>query len=149
MSHTHPWVEGFWYEDLPDGVICTADACQTGQYKTAGDVPENSVMKMLPRFQPDVFDENMKLVLEVEKIATKKGCKPSQIAIGWILAHSGQKGMPNVIPIPGATTPERIAENMKPAKLDDDEMAALEEILKRFPPIGARYHEAGMKHAEL
>lgn len=32
---------------------------------------------MSPRFQPDVFDENMKLVNEVKKIAERKGCTVS------------------------------------------------------------------------
>jgi len=33
--------------------------------------------RMYPRFQPDVFDENMKLVDEVRKIAQHKGCTVS------------------------------------------------------------------------
>lgn len=99
----------------------------------------------MPRFQPDVFDENIKLLHAVEDIAKSKGVTPAQIAIGWVLAQSGAKGMPTLIPIPGATTSERIEENMKPAKLSDEDMKALDEILKKFPPIGGRYNEAMSK----
>ncbi|KAF2175175.1 hypothetical protein K469DRAFT_756378 [Zopfia rhizophila CBS 207.26] len=104
---------------------------------------------MFPRFQRDVFDENLKLVKEVEKIAAKKGCTPSQIAIGWVIAHSGKKGLPQILPIPGATTEERVAENMKPAELSEDDMASIDAILKNFTVIGERYPPARMAFTEL
>jgi len=92
-----------------------------------------------PRFQPDVFDENVKLLHAVEGIAKEKGVTPAQIAIGWVLAQSGTKGMPTIIPIPGATTSARVEENVKPAKLGEEDMQALAEILKKFPVLGGRY----------
>jgi pyridoxine 4-dehydrogenase len=95
-----------------------------------------------PRFQPDVFDENIKLLNAVEDMAKAKGATPAQIALGWVLAQSGAKGMPTIIPIPGATTSERIQENTKPAQLNDEEKKALDEILKRFAPTGGRYPES-------
>jgi pyridoxine 4-dehydrogenase len=93
----------------------------------------------MPRFQPDVFEENVKLLHAVEDIAKGKGVTPAQIAVGWVLKHSSVKGLPTIIPIPGATTSERIEENMQPAELNDEDMKALEEILKKFPPTGGRY----------
>jgi pyridoxine 4-dehydrogenase len=116
----------------------------TGQWKSADDLPADSYLRHLPRFQPDVFDENLKLVKEVEKIAERKGVSPVQIAVGWVLAQSKRNGLPEIIPIPGATTSERIRENMKPAKLNEEDMAALAEILKKFPVVGDRYHKEAM-----
>jgi pyridoxine 4-dehydrogenase len=118
---------------------------QTGQYKSYEDLGD-SYLKRFPRFQPEVFDENIKLVEEVEKIALKKSVLPVQIAIGWVLARSGKKGFPVIIPIPGATTSERIKENMRPAELNEDDLEAIDEILKKFPPVGNRYPPEGMKH---
>jgi aryl-alcohol dehydrogenase-like predicted oxidoreductase len=46
----------------------------TGQIKSFEDLSENDNRRLYPRFQPHVFDENMKLVKEVEKIAQGKGC---------------------------------------------------------------------------
>jgi len=120
----------------------TANALQTGKYKKYSDIEPDSMLQHMPRFQPDVFDENIKLLHAVEDMAKAKGATPAQIAIGWVLAQSGAKGMPTIIPIPGATTSERIEENMKPAKLNDEDMKALDEMLKKFPPIGGRYHES-------
>ena len=78
-------------------------------------------------------------------MAAKKGCSAGQIALGWVLAHSGKKGMPQIVPIPGATTTERIKENMKPAQLSEEDMATLSDILEKFPVQGERYNEEGMK----
>ena len=101
-------------------------------------------MRHMPRFQPDVFDENIKLVQAVESIAQKKGVTPAQIALGWVLYQSGKEGMPTIIPIPGATTKARVEENMKPARLDKSDMEELAEILKKFPIIGERYQKEAM-----
>ncbi|KAF2463198.1 Aldo/keto reductase [Lindgomyces ingoldianus] len=120
----------------------------TGQYKSYDDLPADSHLKIFPRFQPDVFDENLKLVKEVDKVASKKGCSPAQIAMGWVLAHSKKNGLPEILPIPGATTAERIEENMKPAQLSEEDMDVMNDILKRFRPIGDRYHPAAMAAVE-
>ncbi|KAF2706869.1 Aldo/keto reductase [Pleomassaria siparia CBS 279.74] len=116
----------------------------TGQIKSPDDIPADSYLRHLPRFQPDVFDTNLKLVAEVEKLASKKGVTPGQIAIGWVIAHSNRNGLGDIIPIPGATTSERIEENMKPAELSEDDLADIEVILKKFTPVGERYPAALM-----
>ncbi|KAF6219097.1 hypothetical protein HO133_004922 [Letharia lupina] len=41
----------------------------TGQIKSLEDIPQGDVRKILPRFQPQNFGTNMKLVRELEKIA--------------------------------------------------------------------------------
>ncbi|CAO2650586.1 Nn.00g018780.m01.CDS01 [Neocucurbitaria sp. VM-36] len=115
----------------------------TGKYRKHSDLEADSMLHHFPRFQPDVFDENIKLLHAVEDIAKAKSATPAQIALGWVLAQSGTKGMPTIIPIPGATTAARIEENTKPAQLGDEDMKALDEILKKFPVAGGRYHESG------
>ena len=102
------------------------------------------MLQHMPRFQPDVFDENIKLLHAVEGIAQKKGVTPAQIAIGWILYQSGKEGMPTIVPIPGATTSARVEENMKPAQLEESDMKELSEILAKFPIVGDRYHKEAM-----
>jgi pyridoxine 4-dehydrogenase len=118
---------------------------QSGQFKKPGEIPDGSFLNHFPRFQGEMFYENMKLVKAVEDLAADKGRSAGQVAIGWILAHTGKKDMPQIIPIPGATTAERVKENMDPAQLSEEDMAALFEILKKFPVHGDRYHAEGMK----
>jgi pyridoxine 4-dehydrogenase len=100
----------------------------------------------MPRFQPDVFDENIKLADAVEKLAKQKGVTSAQVAIGWVLHQSGKKGLPTIIPIPGATTSARNEENMRPAKLSDEDFQALAEILEKFKVVGGRYPKGFEDH---
>ncbi|KAH7409832.1 NADP-dependent oxidoreductase domain-containing protein [Phaeosphaeria sp. MPI-PUGE-AT-0046c] len=118
----------------------------TGKYKKYEDIEPNSMLHHMPRFQPDVFHENIKLFHAVEDIAKQKNETPAQIALGWVLYQSGRDGMPTVIPIPGATTSARIEENMKPAKLSEEDFKSLGDILKTFAPIGGRYAKAAEAH---
>ncbi|KAH6619616.1 NADP-dependent oxidoreductase domain-containing protein [Chaetomium sp. MPI-SDFR-AT-0129] len=112
----------------------------TGQIKSFSDLPENDFRRLLPRFQPDVFEGNLGLVREVEKLAARKGCTPGQIAIGWVLAVAKRPGMPKIIPIPGASTPERVRENAVEIELEEADLVELERIRKEFAPKGERYH---------
>jgi pyridoxine 4-dehydrogenase len=86
-------------------------------------------------------------VREVEKLAAKKGVTPAQVALGWVLAQSKSNGA-DIVPIPGATTPERIKENMNPAQLSEEDLAEIADILKKCPVVGDRYHPEAMKHIE-
>jgi pyridoxine 4-dehydrogenase len=98
-------------------------------------------LSAIPRFQPEVFDDNLKLVDEVQKLASKKGATAAQIAIAWVKAHSKANGLPEIIPIPGATTVDRVKENMKNVTLSADDMEEINKILKNFEVKGKRYPE--------
>lgn len=117
----------------------------TGKYKSLSDFPKGDFRPAFPRFQPDVFERNLRMVQEVEKLAAKKGCTPGQVAIGWVLALSRRPGMPRIIPIPGASKPERVRENAVEVELSEEDMAELDKIAKEFAPVGTRYPEHGMK----
>ncbi|KAI1810028.1 aldo/keto reductase [Poronia punctata] len=111
----------------------------TGQIKRYEDIPEGRLQRHMPRYQPgEAFDHNIKLVYKVEEMAKKKSCTPAQLALGWIRALNGRPGMPKIIPIPGATTVERIKENAQLVELTDEDMAAIDEILDNFKPLGNR-----------
>ncbi|KAL9130005.1 MAG: hypothetical protein Q9217_001689 [Psora testacea] len=117
----------------------------TGQIKSYEDLADNDLRKILPRFQPQNFDVNMKLVRELEKIAAKRACTPAQLALGWLLTLSNRDGIPTIIPIPGTTKVERIKENAGAVRLTEDEMDEIDKILAKIPIAGDRYHAAGMK----
>lgn len=117
----------------------------TGQIKSFTDIPESDLRRMLPRFQPENFENNLKLVKELEKIAKQKDCTPAQLAIGWLRTLSKRKGMPEIFPIPGATTVERVKENAVEVELTDREMEAIVGILKRCEVLGDRYPPQFMK----
>jgi pyridoxine 4-dehydrogenase len=91
----------------------------TGQIKSFEDIPDNDFRKILPRFQPENFEINMKLVKELEKIAKKKNCTSTQLAPGWVRSLSKREGMHEIIPIPGATTVDRVIENSIRGRAND------------------------------
>lgn len=101
----------------------------TGQIKSFEDLQQGDVRKVLPRFQPENFETNMKLVKELEKIAQKKHCTPAQLALAWIRSLSNKEGMPKIIPIPGATTAERVKENAVEIELTEGELKDIDTIL--------------------
>jgi pyridoxine 4-dehydrogenase len=110
----------------------------SGKIRKVEDISQD-MLKHFPRFQPDNLATNLKLVEKVEEIAKKKGCTPAQLAINWTIALSRRPGMPKIIPIPGATTVERVEENSKVVDITDEEMKEIDDILAKFEPAGARY----------
>jgi pyridoxine 4-dehydrogenase len=117
----------------------------TGQIKSFEDILDKDIRKILPRFQPENFQNNMKLVTKLEAIAMKEGCIPAQLALGWVRSLSKREGMPEIIPIPGATTIERVIENSVKVDFIEEEMKEIDSILASCEIIGDRYHSFGMK----
>ena len=118
----------------------------TGQIKSPADIPEGDFRHHFPRFQPGNFEVNLELVRQLETLAAKKGCKPSQLAVGWVLGIARRPGMPEIIPIPGATTAERVKENATVVELTDEEMKEIDAVLAKVEVAGGRYPEGAPTH---
>jgi len=103
----------------------------TGQLRRYQDLDEQDFRRAFPRFQPDVFDDNLLLVKEVEEIAARKGCSVVQVALSWVAAQSQTIGVP-VVPIPGASAVSRVEENMKQVKLTEQELRQIDEVLRKM-----------------
>ncbi len=121
----------------------------TGKIKSFEDLPQGDVRKLLPRFQPENFATNLKLVEELEKIAEKKNCTPAQLALAWVRSLSNKKGMPTVIPIPGATTADKVKENAVEVELTGEDIKDIDTVLASCKVVGDRYHAIGMKMINL
>lgn len=114
----------------------------TGQIKKYDDIPDDDMRKNYPRFQPENFDKNYKLVEELERLARNKGCTPGQVGTAWVKAQSRKPRMPVFIPIPGATTAERVEENSVDVELSDNDIKEIDSLLEKIPVEGGRYPEA-------
>ncbi|CAN1837492.1 Probable aldo-keto reductase 4 [Linum perenne] len=81
--------------------------------------------KMQPRFQGENLDRNKTLFERVSKIANRKGCTPSQLALAWV-HHQGD----DVCPIPGTSKIHNLDQNIGAlsVKLCPEEMAELEAV---------------------
>lgn len=111
----------------------------TGEVRKFSDLAEGDTRRGFPRFAPENFEKNLDLVREAEKIAEKKGCKSSNVAIAWIKAHNGRPGMPLFVPIPGTTTEKRLDENLTEVTLTDVEFEVLNAAVKNCEVMGTRY----------
>ncbi|KAJ4271788.1 hypothetical protein NW762_000494 [Fusarium torreyae] len=111
----------------------------TGRFTDSSQFKDQGVASAFPRFQPEAFQHNLKLVEQVKAIAEKKGITPAQLAIAWVRGLNGRKGMPTIIPIPGATTTARVEENAKHIPLSEEEMTTLDDLANAFEVSGGRY----------
>lgn len=89
-----------------------------------------------PRMQGANYDENMKIVSFVQKIAQAKHATSAQIALAWLL----QKGN-DIVPIPGTKRRTYLEENLGAANLtlSKQEMQELDNAFPQGKAAGARY----------
>ena len=92
----------------------------------------------LPRFTPEARKANQALVDLLGVIAGRKKATPAQIALAWLLAKK-----PWIVPIPGTTKPERLAENIRAAsvELTPNDLSEIETAASKLTVQGARYPE--------
>ena len=110
----------------------------TGAVKRAEEYPEGDFRRGDPRYQGENFDANVRAASAVRDLATRKGVKPGQIALAWLL-HKG----PDIVPIPGTKRRKYLEENVAAAevRLTRDEMATLDAALAPEKVSGPRYGE--------
>jgi aryl-alcohol dehydrogenase-like predicted oxidoreductase len=114
----------------------------TGQFKRFEDFPTDDYRRFSPRFQGENFQRNLDLVRGIEEIAKEKGCKPSQLALAWVLAQDE-----NIVPIPGTKRRKYLEENVAAIelKLTKEDLRRIEEIFPTGAVAGERYPEHMMK----
>jgi aryl-alcohol dehydrogenase-like predicted oxidoreductase len=110
----------------------------TGQIRTPDDIPDDDWRKTNPRFVGDAFRQNLRIVNEVQNIATEAGATPAQIALAWLLAQGT-----DIAPIPGTRRVARVEENTAADSvvLTADQLQRLHALT---PATGARHDEANM-----
>ncbi|KAI4270207.1 MAG: hypothetical protein LQ337_006825 [Flavoplaca oasis] len=115
----------------------------TSQINTVSDIDADDIRHHLPRFAPGALEANAKVSLELQKVAERKGVTTAQVAMAWVRSWSGRDGMGEILPIPGATTKERVEENAVDVVLSKEEWEEVERLRKGLKVLGGRY--PGMK----
>jgi len=78
----------------------------TAGIKDVDSLAPNDWRRTNPRFEGENFQRNLELVGRIERIAAAKKCKPSQLALAWVLAQGN-----DIAPIPGTTKRSHLEEN--------------------------------------
>jgi aryl-alcohol dehydrogenase-like predicted oxidoreductase len=110
----------------------------TGQFKKFEDLTADDYRRNSPRFQGENFQKNLDLVRRVEEIAAERKCKPSQLALAWVLAQGS-----DIVPIPGTKRRKYLEENVGAleVKLTKEDLRRIEEVFPADAAAGGRYPE--------
>jgi aryl-alcohol dehydrogenase-like predicted oxidoreductase len=94
------------------------------------------IRRSMPRFEPQHYAANLRLLDGYRAIAHDAGCTPAQLALAWLL-HRGE----HIVPIPGTTSIAHLRENLGAAsvRLNADVMARLDALINRQSVSGPRY----------
>jgi aryl-alcohol dehydrogenase-like predicted oxidoreductase len=108
----------------------------TGRLRDVSGLDPKDIRRGMPRFQPDNFAANLKLLGGYTALATEAGCTPAQLALAWLLA----KG-PHIVPIPGTTSAAHLVENLGAAEvvLAPAIVDRLDALINRHTVAGPRY----------
>ncbi|KAI4301912.1 hypothetical protein L6164_035148 [Bauhinia variegata] len=98
-------------------------------------VPADSFLAFQPRLRGENFDKNRIFYYRLEKLAEKRGCAPSQLALAWIL-HQGD----DVVPIPGTTKIKNLDINIGSlkVKLSEDDLKEISDAIPIDEVVGDR-----------
>jgi aryl-alcohol dehydrogenase-like predicted oxidoreductase len=113
----------------------------TGTAQRAESYPPGDFRRGDPRFQGTNFDANMAAAKLVQDLSVRKGVKPGQLALAWLLAKGDF-----IVPIPGTKRESYLLENIAAARiqLEPAEFAALTSALSPEAIAGPRYGEMHM-----
>ncbi len=118
----------------------------TGQITSRDQFAEGDYRLNDPRYAPENFATNMKVVDVVKGIAAAHGVSPAQIALAWLLAQGD-----DIVPIPGSKRRVTLEDSMGAVDvtLTADDLAALDAAAPRGGTAGPRYHERMMAMVRL
>ena len=124
-----PVARGFLCGDLID--VDTLDA--------------KDIRRSMPRFTPENYTANLKLLPAYNAFAQVIGCSPSQLALAWLLHKA-----PNIIPIPGTTSVDHLLGDLGAVQvvLPVELIKKLDALINQHTVQGARYNAQGTSEVD-
>jgi aryl-alcohol dehydrogenase-like predicted oxidoreductase len=114
----------------------------TGTIRSPQDLADDDWRKTNPRFTEGNFEKNLRIVDEVQAVATELDATPAQVALAWLLAQGA-----DIAPIPGTKRVSRVEENIgaDAIELTAEQIQRLNELT---PATGERHDETNMARIE-
>jgi len=102
-----------------------------------GTLEAKDIRRGMPRFAPEAYAANLRLLPGYRALAQEAGCTPAQLALAWLLHKA-----PHIIPIPGTTSLAHLSEDLgaDAIQLDPDLLARLEALINQHTVTGPRYN---------
>jgi aryl-alcohol dehydrogenase-like predicted oxidoreductase len=106
----------------------------TGSYRSTDDLAADDFRRHNPRFAEEALQANLVLADRITELAGRKGAKPGQVALAWVLAQGD-----DIVPIPGTKRRAYLEENLASLEvtLDVEDLAWIDE--KIGAATGDRY----------
>jgi hypothetical protein len=110
-----------------------------GTMRSPAELHDSDIRRTMPRFQPEHFQHNARLLAPLAAISSRLGCTPAQLALAWVLAQGD-----HVVVIPGTTQETHLEENCAAdaVRLDAATLAELDTLMtpgsiagERYPPL--------------
>jgi aryl-alcohol dehydrogenase-like predicted oxidoreductase len=110
-----------------------------GGLRDVSGLDAKDIRRSMPRFAPDNYAANLKLLDVYAALAQEAGCSMAQLALAWLLARGE-----HVVPIPGTTGISHLEEDIAAAevRLSGETMARLDTLINQDTVIGERYSAA-------
>ena len=117
----------------------------TGQFTRFEDFPEDDYRRFSPRFQGKTFRRILIWCAGSRKLQRRKRCKPSQLALAWVLAQDK-----NIVPIPGTKRRKYLEENVAAldVKLTEQDLRRIDEIFPTGAAAGTALSRAHDEYGE-
>jgi aryl-alcohol dehydrogenase-like predicted oxidoreductase len=110
----------------------------TGTIRSPEDLADDDWRKNNPRFTEGNLEQNLRIVDEVDAVASEVDATPAQVALAWLLAQGD-----DIAPIPGTKRVSRVEENTAADRIElsVEQIARLNDLT---PATGERHDEANM-----
>jgi aryl-alcohol dehydrogenase-like predicted oxidoreductase len=109
----------------------------TGTLRDVSGFGAKDIRRAMPRFEPDTYARNLKLLDGFGALARESGCTMAQLALAWLLAQGT-----HVIALPGTTRIEHLLENLGAANVEPgtDLLARVDALINQRTVAGPRYN---------
>lgn len=111
----------------------------TGRLRDVATLGEHDIRRTMPRFAPETYAANLRLLDGFEALAGQTRCTPAQLALAWLLAQGE-----HVVAIPGTSDAAHLDENLgaRGRVVDVALLARASELIGRATVVGPRYDAA-------
>jgi len=117
----------------------TARAFLTGTLRDVATLDAKDIRRGMPRFYPEHYAANLKLLDGYACIAMDAGCSMAQLSLAWVLSRGE-----HVVALPGTTSTAHLEENLgaDSVVLAPATLQRLDALINRYTVSGARYNPA-------
>lgn len=117
----------------------------SGKLLDVADLAPGDIRRAMPRFAPEAYARNLRLLAPMEAIAGRAGCTLAELAIAWVVNQDE-----HVVALSGTTRVDHLRENLRGSaiRLDAGILAELDALFRPERIAGDRYAPATQREVD-